>query len=406
MSDHLHSEAYGALPERFVKQVKDALEHLYDFLYLQRHPLVQVLQEDPTTLPAEMSGQRLRRELVSAIEVLNPGRDVAFRAPQGRLYNLLLLHYVEGMTVQEAARELGISRRQAHRDLRRGEESVAAVLWNRHALSFSQALSAARLSSVQEEIARLEVHPRSVDVRVHLRRAQESVEQLATQRSIRFRVEAPPGPVIVSVDPMIADQVLVNTLSHAVSQARPGTLALSLTVHHGQTSLLLRYAPGPEAIGSSVVSGVVAQLAERLGWTVSLEDDQGKGMRTVVLCMTVRYPSVLVIDDNEGLVELLRDYLIGHACRVIAATSGQEGLKVAQEATPDAIVLDVMMPGVDGWRILQRLRNHPQTVDIPVIICSVFNNPELAYSLGASLFLPKPVSRDDVLTALNELGVV
>ncbi len=65
-----------------------------------------------------------------------------------------------------------------------------------------------------------------------------------------------------------------------------------------------------------------------------------------------------------------------------------------------------MMPEMDGWELLQRLNTHPQTADIPVIICSVINDPDLAYSLGASLFLPKPVSRAGVLEALRQLGVM
>jgi CheY-like chemotaxis protein len=65
-----------------------------------------------------------------------------------------------------------------------------------------------------------------------------------------------------------------------------------------------------------------------------------------------------------------------------------------------------MMPEVDGWEVLQTLRMRPQTATTPVIICSVINDPELAYSLGASLVLPKPVSRDKVLSALRQLKVV
>lgn len=139
--------------------MKQALEHLYDFPYLQQHPLAQ--ESDPTMeRSGETAGQRLRRELVAAIEALSPGPGVSFRALHARLYNLLHLHYVEGMTVQEAALELDISVRQAYCDLRRGEESIAAVLWARRSpLSPSQEPRATRLSSVQAEMARLEPHP-------------------------------------------------------------------------------------------------------------------------------------------------------------------------------------------------------------------------------------------------------
>jgi CheY-like chemotaxis protein len=90
----------------------------------------------------------------------------------------------------------------------------------------------------------------------------------------------------------------------------------------------------------------------------------------------------------------------------MAAASGYEGLKLAQELQPDAIILDVMMPEMDGWEFLQRLRALPQLTETPVVICSVFNDPELAYSLGASANLPKPVGRRDVLEVLRQLGVV
>ena len=122
--------------------------------------------------------------------------------------------------------------------------------------------------------------------------------------------------------------------------------------------------------------------------------------------MTTRCPTVLIIDDNEGLVNLLERYLTDRACRVITAANGQEGWQLAQTTLPDAIVLDVMMPEIDGWEVLQRLRNDPQTANIPVIVCSVVIEPDLAQALKASLFLPKPVRRVDVLDALRQLGVV
>ena len=86
---------------------------------------------------------------------------------------------------------------------------------------------------------------------------------------------------------------------------------------------------------------------------------------------------------------------------VLAATNGASGLSLARDVHPDAVILDVMMPDMDGWEVLQRLRNHPATQQIAVIICSVFDDPELAYALGASSFLSKPVKREDIIKALR-----
>jgi CheY-like chemotaxis protein len=167
----------------------------------------------------------------------------------------------------------------------------------------------------------------------------------------------------------------------------------------------LRYRPeaGPSKVG--IHAPIVVQLTERLGW--QMEQSEDVAGRCVVTVKTKPYgPSVLVIDDNQGLVELLRRYLTGLMCRVWTATNGSAGLELAAQLSPDAIILDVMMPEMDGWELLQRLRSHPSTAAIPVIICSVFNDPELAYSLGASTILTKPVKQIDLVDALRQLRVL
>jgi Amt family ammonium transporter len=64
------------------------------------------------------------------------------------------------------------------------------------------------------------------------------------------------------------------------------------------------------------------------------------------------------------------------------------------------------MPTMDGWEILQALQANPETRDIPVIVCSVWDEPELAYSLGATYFLKKPISQRDLWAALARLGLL
>jgi CheY-like chemotaxis protein len=112
---------------------------------------------------------------------------------------------------------------------------------------------------------------------------------------------------------------------------------------------------------------------------------------------------VLVVDDNEEILDLYRRYLAAGKYAVSAAASAAEAEAVVECSTPDAIVLDVMMREVDGWELLQRLRARPGLRYVPVVVCSILNEPELAYALGAQAYLKKPIISDDLLATLDRV---
>jgi CheY-like chemotaxis protein len=112
---------------------------------------------------------------------------------------------------------------------------------------------------------------------------------------------------------------------------------------------------------------------------------------------------LLAIEDNEGIVRVFQGYLATYGYVVMGATSGDEALRLAREVSPIAITLDIMMPTQDGWEILQVLKSDPATRSIPVIICSVLEDPQLARSLGAVAYLQKPISQADLLDVLSRL---
>jgi CheY-like chemotaxis protein len=107
--------------------------------------------------------------------------------------------------------------------------------------------------------------------------------------------------------------------------------------------------------------------------------------------------TLLVIDDNADLVALFRRYLAGHQVSVIGITESEQALQLAAELQPALILLDVMMPGLDGWEVLQHLQSTPETGHIPVVVCSVMKEHKLAHSMGARGCLTKPVSQSDFL---------
>jgi len=112
-------------------------------------------------------------------------------------------------------------------------------------------------------------------------------------------------------------------------------------------------------------------------------------------------PTVLIIDDNLDAIQLVQRYLTNSIWRSIAAREPIEGFALAQQIKPQVILLDVMMPGMDGWELLARLRRHPGTEAIPVVICSILPEEQLAWSLGASGFLRKPLDREELLRMLE-----
>jgi signal transduction histidine kinase/DNA-binding response OmpR family regulator len=116
-------------------------------------------------------------------------------------------------------------------------------------------------------------------------------------------------------------------------------------------------------------------------------------------------PLVLVVEDDPGTAAMLRMNLMSQGLRVELAIDGEDGLQAAKRLQPDAIVLDVLLPRMDGWDLMTRLKDDPATRHVPVVIVSVTDEPSRGFALGAAQVLLKPVSREDLLAAVDSLGL-
>ncbi|MBE9182563.1 PAS domain S-box protein [Oculatella sp. LEGE 06141] len=112
--------------------------------------------------------------------------------------------------------------------------------------------------------------------------------------------------------------------------------------------------------------------------------------------------TVLVIDDDPTVRDLMRRYLIKEGFYVRTAATGEEGLQLAREFSPDAITLDVLMPDMNGWAVLSALKADPDLADIPVVVLTIVDDKNQGFTLGAADYLTKPVDYKRLTMLLNK----
>ena len=119
---------------------------------------------------------------------------------------------------------------------------------------------------------------------------------------------------------------------------------------------------------------------------------------------------ILLVDDDPDFIEATRTVLETQPYEVLTALSGEEGLKKAKEEKPDLVLLDIIMPGVDGFQVCQQLKKDPQLSQIPVIMITSFSEKYMETSIGLSQglsleaedFIDKPVAPTELLIRVDK----
>ncbi len=383
----------------FRKQVKDALEHLYDTAYLETHPLLSQFPNPPTDSRLTRA-QKLRSLLKETIEALRPQEGSPAGSPEWRSYLALRYRYVQGMSPGETEIELGISLRQLQRELHKGLEAATTLLWEKR--SISPAPETAPAQELKDELDQWKISRENCEVQTLLDDTLWMCKPLLDERRVTTRIDLAPNLGPVFVDATLTRQALFKLVRVLVKSCHNETLHCWAREGEHATEIVLQ-CRAQGGFATEEDWQVARVICEQQGNPLTTQAVADGSLELVLRLPRASQPSVLVIDDNAALHQLFERYLAPHHYQVIHAQSGPEGLQLAMERRPDAITLDVMMPNVDGWQVLRELTTNPQTRSIPILVCSVLNEPELALSLGARAFMKKPVDRLELVTTLARL---
>src|SRR5581483_4356372 len=395
-----------------LEALRFALNHLYEPQVLRTSPLVGALAAaGRANVPSA-----LQRTLTDAIEALKPSADLPAHSRAWRTYEVLFYRYVQQCSQQEVADQLGVSTRHLKREQRSALEALAHVLRERFGLAIDvrgeaepdEPHDSESAPSVDSELRWLRELPPGTraDLGEVLPAVLELLRPMIAQHAVRPQVDGIDQVPSVAAHPIALREVLLSLLTVAVRQAEGGELAISASSAAGHVEVRIlgedprrRHPLGPAEVASLAMAGRLASLCG--GSVISSAD---AGAFTAALALPgLEQVSVLVVDDNADTLRLLERHATGTTYRIVGVQNPARIFDVAGEVVPRAIVLDVMMPEMDGWELLGRLRQHPDTSRVPVLVCTILAQEELAFSLGANAFLRKPFSRLDLLGALDRL---
>ncbi|MCB9694931.1 MAG: response regulator [Alphaproteobacteria bacterium] len=282
------------------------------------------------------------------------------------------------------------------------------------------------------EAGRMELFMETLSVELLVREVETLARPLAEENANAFAVTLEGDPGRLVADQVKLRQVLLNLLGNAFKFTESGTISLRVRRVASGDADWLEFDVVDDGIGISPEqlgrvfdefdqgdsstsrkyggSGLGLSISRRfcrmMGGDVHVESVEGEGST-----FTVRLPAntvevgeravkggeadvrVLVVDDDPGVRELMARTLAGSGYQVLTASTGDQALARAKSYRPHVITLDVMMPGMDGWSVLGRLKEEPELRDVPVVMVSMVDERRKGYALGATAYLTKPIDR-------------
>jgi signal transduction histidine kinase len=288
------------------------------------------------------------------------------------------------------------------------------------------------------EAGRMELEYSTFDLPPMLDGAVSMLRERAALHGITMEVEVGDGVDQVYADELRLKQVLLNLITNAVkftgddgsvvvrALREGGEIRITVTdtgigvPEEDRERIFESFQQGGRGSSREEGTGLGLTLSRRivelLGGHMWLETEVGRGStfgfaipsgdRSATEDADATGPAgrVVVIEDDRPSLALFGAYLSGAALEVITAHDGQSGLDAVRRTRPDAVVLDIRLPGIDGWAVLKALKADPETSGIPVVVVSIVDEQSRGVELGAAAYLVKPVRREDLLSALVGVG--
>ncbi len=400
--------------EEFEQQLQEALTHLYDPAYQPSEAFCTALGCD-----ARDGALAVQTTILGAIKDLEPSPDVPPTAPTKQAYALLHCRFVLRLTQDETADRMHISRTTVHRAQRTAVHVLARALWERgpvRQIAQGRDETGARLLA-EEEVSNAQAPDWHAQMQRELAALQASAPNATSDVEETIRSVLKLGSVLVSqeahveigsvqpalvaaIHPSVLRQILITAIRRVARYVSAGPITIFARLEDGNVKIAVTGAISGDS--RPTTSDLLCDFPVLEDVSIEAHIDGDRAFLWVGL-PSVGKVNVLVVDDNPDMARFYRRCTEKTSYHIVHTAEGRNLFETIASAAPDIVVLDVMLPDVDGWELLTRLHQDPATRAIPVIVCSVVREEELALSLGAAHYLPKPVRSREFIQALDRV---
>lgn len=295
------------------------------------------------------------------------------------------------------------------------------------------------------DLARIEAGKMELNFEeVHLSEMVHSVfstaKGLVKEKAIKLIEQVPTDMPSVRGDTMRVRQVLLNLISNASKFTDEGSITVETKIQSSPTGKLEALVnvidtgagisqEGQEKLfkafsqvdgsatrksgGSGLGLSICANLVQLHGGRIGVTSQEGIGSTFWFTIPLFHQPVeqiptdmkvILAIDDDPRVINLYKRYLAPQGYHVVPLTDPAKARELVKELKPFAVTLDIMMPHVDGWTVLTDIKSDPATRNVPIIICSIVEQPDKGFNLGAADYLVKPILEEEIIHALDRLN--
>lgn len=389
---------------------KDLMTHIYDFAMLENHPLTQVID-----IPKDLRTSRgnfIQEMILEEIRRFRPvGKEISLDTIEWRPYLILQKRYIEGVSLQDLAAYLAISKRQMRRDHSRALQALAGRLWDRVFREKLEQSSPTNEEGIGEGLPSFESNPEILDIAMVLAGVTNILQRHLEAEEIELELDV--SKHLVLGDRIILRQILISLFNYAIHLQCNNHIKVKTSLQ--EAKVVVEFQVTVDRQWTSLADdenedllGTAKLWCARLN--ASLEDihpakDQAGMVRLIFAMPPATQATIMIVDDQQPTIRMYKRYLSRTNHKVIGVSDPNQVFDLAKQLKPDVILLDVMMPQIDGWEILQKLGQDEGTNQIPVIVCSAWETPDLARSLGAADFLKKPITQEGLLSAIQHIAI-